>query len=151
MSMTETVKHEQSSSIPQTLCMDTFFLALVVHIVPSVHSLAGSTCCAWTWSTFSLYVLNGIACVRQQLLNRNWTVWGQHSQTCAHAITKKAEIPQSAPVEVLCKDYFDDRCIRNIYGVMNMHVPVFANIWRCHVYKLSCIMYISWACKYSPT
>lgn len=34
---------------------------------------------------------------------------------------------------------FDDRCIRNISRVMNMHVSVFANIWSCHVYKSSAL------------
>lgn len=150
----ETVEHKQSSSIPQTLCMDMFLLALLVHAAP-IYRLVGSTCCAWTWSTFNLYMLNYIAFVHKQSLNRNWTVWGEHPQIPVCSIMKKVEISQSAPVELLCnaftQDCFDDRCIRNISRVMNMHVSVFANIWSCHVYKLSCITYISWGWKRSPT
>lgn len=62
------------------------------------------------------------------------------------SIMKKVEISQSDPVELLCnvftQDYFDDRCNKDISRVMNMLMSVFATIWSCHVYKLSCIVCI---------
>lgn len=148
------VEHKQSSSIPQTPCMGRFLLALLVHTA-SVQRLAGSICRVQKRSVFKLCMLNDTACVHELLLNGNWTIWGEHSQICVHSFMKKVEILQSDPVELLhniiAQYCFNDRCIGGISRVMYTHVSVFANIWSCHVYKSSRIMYISWGWKCSST
>lgn len=151
MSMTLTLYKQDLASLE--LCAWTCFCLRFLSCLCT--ELAGSTCCAWTWSTLILYMLNNISCVHNELLCWNGTVWGEHPQNCVHSVMKRVETPQLAPAELYCiiftQDCFDGRCTRNISRDMNMHVSVFANTWIYHGYKSSCIMYILWGWKCSPT